>query len=188
MYVIGGVCHQGVSMSFCDRLFFGFLIATKNGRRILLEFVLLIFLPIVAALFVPLLFKKLKGIHTGWFVLFVPLVLFIYYISFIGQTMDGEDAISELPWIPSLDISFVSYIDGLSLLFSLLITGIGALVVLYSIFYLDKDKEKLNNFYVYLLMFMTAMLRCCAIRSCHYALFILGVNIHFFIFTYRLLV
>src|SRR5699024_4628483 len=53
---------------------------------------------------------------------------------------------------------FVSYIDGLSLLFTLLITGIGALVVLYSIFYLDKNRENLGNFYVYLLMFMTAML------------------------------
>src|SRR5699024_8774199 len=46
----------------------------------------------------------------------------------------------------------------LSLLFTLLITGIGALVVLYSIFYLDKNRENLGNFYVYLLMFMTAML------------------------------
>ena len=52
----------------------------------------------------------------------------------------------------------MSYIDGLSLLFTLLITGIGALVVLYSIFYLDKNREKLNNFYVYLLIFMSAML------------------------------
>src|SRR5699024_9940803 len=72
--------------------------------------------------------------------------------------MSGETAISSLPWIPSLGISFVSYIDGLSLLFTLLITGIGALVVLYSIFYLDKNRENLGNFYVYLLMFMTAML------------------------------
>lgn len=123
-----------------------------------MEFVLLIFLPILSALVVPSLFKHIKGIHTGWFVLLVPLSLFIFYISFIGTTMDGGHAVSELQWIPSLDISFVSYIDGLSLLFTLLITGIGALVVLYSIFYLDKDKEKLGNFYVYLLLFMTAML------------------------------
>ena len=123
-----------------------------------MEFVLLIFLPLLAAVFVPILFKKLKAIHTGWFVLLVPVVLFICYLSFLKMTMNGKVAVSEIPWIPSLDISFVSYIDGLSLLFSLLITGIGALVVLYSIFYLDKNREKLNNFYVYLLMFMTAML------------------------------
>lgn len=123
-----------------------------------MEFVLLIFFPVLAAIFVPILFRKLKSIHTGWFVLIIPITLFIYYTGFIKTTMNGGHAISSLEWIPSLDISFVSYIDGLSLLFSLLITGIGALVVLYSIFYLDKTREKLNNFYVYLLMFMTAML------------------------------
>jgi len=128
------------------------------GGGFFLDFVLLIFLPILAAFFVPFLFKKVKAIHTGWFVLAVPLILFIYYISFIKMTMEGNVAVSEIPWIPSLGISFVSYIDGLSLLFTLLITGIGSLVVLYSIFYLDKKREQLNNFYVYLLMFMTAML------------------------------
>lgn len=123
-----------------------------------MEFVLLIFSPILAAIFVPILFRKLKNIHTGWFVLIIPIALFIYYTGFIHNTMNGGHAISSLQWIPSLGISFTSYIDGLSLLFTLLITGIGALVVLYSIFYLDKTREKLSNFYVYLLMFMTAML------------------------------
>ncbi|MFE3745822.1 Na+/H+ antiporter subunit A, partial [Bacillus subtilis] len=47
---------------------------------------------------------------------------------------------------------------GLGLLFALLITGIGSLVTLYSIFYLSKEKEQLGPFYVYLLMFMGAML------------------------------
>lgn len=61
-------------------------------------------------------------------------------------------------WVPSLDINFNLYVDGLSLLFSLLITGIGTLVILYSVFYLSKTKEKLNNFYVYILLFMGAML------------------------------
>lgn len=123
-----------------------------------MEFVILIFLPILAALLVPSLHRKLRGIHTGWFVLMIPIILFVYYIQWVRTTMTGGHVVSELPWIPSLGISFVSYIDGLSLLFTLLITGIGALVVLYSIFYLDKNKEKLGNFYVYLLLFMSAML------------------------------
>lgn len=123
-----------------------------------MEFVFLIFLPVLAAVFVPILFKKVKNIHTGWFVFVIPVVLFIYYSGFVPTVMDGGHAVSTLDWIPSLGISFVAYIDGLGLLFSLLITGIGSLVVLYSIFYLDKTREQLNNFYVYLLMFMTAML------------------------------
>lgn len=123
-----------------------------------MEFVYLIFLPLVFAILVPLVYRRLKGIHTGWFVLLVPVALFIYYLRFIPQTMDGGHAISEIQWIPSLGIAFTSYIDGLSLLFTLLITGIGSLVVLYSIFYLDRHKEDLGSFYVYLLLFMTAML------------------------------
>ena len=123
-----------------------------------MSLVFLIFLPIIAALFIPLLFKKLGKFHTGWFVLLVPAALFIFYSTLLPSIADGGSRVSELQWIPSLDIAFIAYIDGLSLLFSLLITGIGALVVLYSIFYLDKHREQLHNFYVYLLMFMTAML------------------------------
>ncbi len=72
--------------------------------------------------------------------------------------MNGEALLSTMSWIPSMGINFSVYLDGLGLLFALLITGIGALVVLYSIYYLPKEKEALNTFYVYLLMFMGAML------------------------------
>lgn len=120
--------------------------------------VLAIFIPLLAAIFIPLLFRYARTIHTGWFVLIVPLLLVSYYVTFISRVMDGDTALASFNWIPSLNISFESYLDGLSLLFSLLITGIGTLVVLYSIFYLDKTREQLHNFYIYLLMFMTAML------------------------------
>lgn len=120
--------------------------------------VLYIFIPMLAAIFVPFLYKSVKNIHTGWFVLAVPATLAIIYATYIADVAKGEVFLAELPWIPSLNISVLSYLDGLSLLFSLLITGIGSLVVLYSIFYLDRQKEKLHNFYVYLLLFMTAML------------------------------
>jgi len=120
--------------------------------------VLCIFIPLLAALFMPFFFKKLNSIHTGWFVILVPLFLVFYYSTFVPIISDGDSVIGQLDWIPSLGISFVSYLDGLSLLFSILISGIGALVVLYSIFYLDRTKEQLHNFYIYLLMFMCAML------------------------------
>ncbi|WP_088006543.1 Na+/H+ antiporter subunit A [Indiicoccus explosivorum] len=120
--------------------------------------VFFVFLPIVLAFFIPILFKKLPQIHTGWFVLAAPLFLVAYYAAFLPGSAAGETVTSSFSWIPSLDIAISSYLDGLSLLFSLLITGIGSLVVLYSIFYLDKNREQLHNFYVYLLIFMSAML------------------------------
>ncbi|TQR18364.1 Na+/H+ antiporter subunit A [Psychrobacillus vulpis] len=123
-----------------------------------MSLVFAIFTPVIAALLIPLLYKRVSAIHTGWFVLLIPVALVSLYATYIPPIIDGTTYKDELPWIPSLGLSFISYLDGLSLLFSLLITGIGALVVLYSIFYLDKKKEKLGNFYVYLLLFMSAML------------------------------
>lgn len=80
--------------------------------------VLYIFIPMLVAIFVPLLYKRMKHIHTGWFVLAVPATLAIIYATYIAQVAKGEVFTAELPWIPSLDISVISYLDGLSLLFS----------------------------------------------------------------------
>lgn len=114
--------------------------------------------PFLIAILIPFLYKHFRKVHTGWFVLLVPLILFIYFLSFLPATTAGEVVMRTASWVPSLDINFNLYVDGLSLLFSLLITGIGTLVILYSVFYLSKTKEKLNNFYVYILLFMGAML------------------------------
>lgn len=114
--------------------------------------------PFIFALIIPVIHKYTSKIHTGWFVLLVPVALFICFLSYLPVTMGGDVVIQTVAWVPSLDIHFTLYIDGLSLLFALLITGIGSLVMLYSIFYLSKTKEKLNQFYVYILLFLGAML------------------------------
>ncbi|MBM7586247.1 multicomponent Na+:H+ antiporter subunit A [Bacillus pakistanensis] len=114
--------------------------------------------PFLMAIIIPLLYKLFRKIHTGWFVLILPVILFTYFFQFISITSGGNTIKETVQWMPSFDINFTAYVDGLGLLFALLITGIGSLVVLYSIYYLNKDKEQLHNFYVYLLMFMGAML------------------------------
>ncbi|QQK79651.1 Na+/H+ antiporter subunit A [Salicibibacter cibi] len=117
-----------------------------------------ILIPFLVAIIVPILYKYIRPVHTGWFVLLVPSVLFISFLPYITPIANGDAFMASVPWVPSLGIQFSAYVDGWSLLFALLITGIGALVVLYSIYYLDKKTEALNNFYVYLLLFMGAML------------------------------
>lgn len=114
-----------------------------------------ILVPLLLAFFIPSLSKLKESIHTGIVVFFIPFIIFLYFIQFVG--MDFKPITQSIKWIPSLQINFDLYLDGLSLLFILLITGIGALVVLYSIFYLEKT-ERLGHFYVYLLMFMSAMI------------------------------
>ena len=116
-----------------------------------------ILLPFIAAALIPLLYRRMSGIHLGWFVLAVPVVLFSYLTTYIPRIARGETFIHTFEWIPSYGINITTYLDGLSMIFSLLITGVGSLVILYSIFYLS-SKESLHHFYCYLLLFMGAML------------------------------
>ena len=119
---------------------------------------LLILSPFIYTILIPFLYKSFRRIHTGWFVLPLPLILFACLIKQVKIVAKGSVLSYVARWIPSLGIDFVVYLDGLSLMFGLIITGVGALVVLYSVFYLAKEREALHNFYVYLLLFMGAML------------------------------
>lgn len=120
---------------------------------------IMILLPFLYAIFIPFLYKKFTPrIHTGWFVFFIPLLIFIYLLTFIPEISGGNTITSIVPWLPSYDIHFTIYMDGLSLIFGLLIAGIGTLVIIYSIYYMSKTREALHNFYIYLLLFMGAML------------------------------
>ena len=123
------------------------------------SFYLINALPFVFTIFIPFLYKKFnQQMHTGWFILFVPLVVFVNLLSFIPIISSGETVYFTLPWIPSYNLNLTANIDGLSLIFGLIISGMGFLVILYSIYYMVKEKEALHNFYIYLLLFMGAML------------------------------
>ncbi|PLX24936.1 MAG: pH regulation protein AB [Salinivirgaceae bacterium] len=60
-------------------------------------------------------------------------------------------------WISALNLSFVFNLDGISFIFSMLITGIGALVFIYARYYMKKY-ERTTPFYIYLTLFSGAML------------------------------
>src|SRR5690606_7858437 len=87
----------------------------------------------------------------------LPLGLFAYFASFINQIASGDVITQSYNWVPSLGVQLGFTLDGLSLLFSLMITGIGFLVFLYTSNYL-KGHKYLDRFYGYLSMFMAAML------------------------------
>ena len=93
----------------------------------------------------------------GWLLALLPLAVFAALLSIQGPVAQGEVIRGAVDWVPSLGIALSWQIDGLSLLFALLITGIGALVLIYAGGYLAGDAQ-LGRFYLYLLLFMTAML------------------------------
>lgn len=119
--------------------------------------ILAILVPFFIAALIPLIHNRMGSIHLGWPILLVPLVLFVVLVFQIPAISTGDILIQTINWIPSLGINFTAYLDGLSLIMALLITGMGSLVVLYSIYYLSPS-DSFPHFYAYLLLFMGAML------------------------------
>lgn len=99
-------------------------------------------------------FKKAKLMP---FVSLVPLAAFIYFLSFLFPVGKGESLLFHYSWIPSVQINLDFKVDGLSLLFSLMITGIGSLVFYYASAYM-KHHIHIDRFFVYLSIFMSSML------------------------------
>jgi multicomponent Na+:H+ antiporter subunit A len=83
--------------------------------------------------------------------------LFVYFASLVPTIAAAEMIRVTIPWIPSLGIELAFLVDGLSLTFSLLISGIGTLVLLYSNTYLAGHPQY-ARFALFLTAFMVSML------------------------------
>ncbi|PLT46087.1 Na(+) H(+) antiporter subunit A [Paenibacillus pasadenensis] len=117
----------------------------------------LLLLPFLLAAALPWLSRLAPRLHAGWIALAGPLLLLAGFLR-LRTAGDGAPLSASMPWMPSLGVNLELRLDGLAMLFALLISGIGALVVLYSIFYLDRRREAVGRFYACLLLFMGAML------------------------------
>lgn len=71
--------------------------------------------------------------------------------------MRGEVVYEFIPWVPEIGLNLGLRLDGLALMFALLITGIGLLIVVYAHFYLGKT-DPVGKFFSTLMLFMAAML------------------------------
>jgi len=110
----------------------------------------------LAALTAPLAFRGLGG-RLGPILGLVPLAVFVAFATLVPKVASGTAHREMFSWVPSLGISLSFYVDGLSLLFLLVIAGVGTLIVWYASGYLHGDRG-LGRFYLYLLSFMGAML------------------------------
>lgn len=75
----------------------------------------------------------------------------------VVRVFAGETIIQRWAWIPSIGLSFAFRLDGLAMLFAMLILGIGLLIVIYARYYLSA-RDSMGRFYAYLLLFMGSML------------------------------
>ncbi|MGQ3291126.1 MAG: putative monovalent cation/H+ antiporter subunit A [Shinella sp.] len=113
-------------------------------------------LPFLGALVAPAL-TRLLGHNAAWPLALIPLAVFLHFLGFNAEVSRGEIVTGGYAWVPSYNVSFSWLIDGLSLAFLLLISGIGTLIVLYSGGYLKGHKHQ-GRFFSFILMFMGSML------------------------------
>ena len=95
--------------------------------------------------------------RSGWVLGILPLALTVFFAFKIPQINAGLVVTEYYDWVPSLGATLSIYLDGLSLLFALLICGVGTLIVIYSGGYLC-GHSNLGRFYTFLLFFMASML------------------------------
>jgi multicomponent Na+:H+ antiporter subunit A len=99
---------------------------------------------------------RVMGGPAGWISIAFPTILFLYFLGLLPEIAQGPQVYG-FDWVPSLGVQMSVLLDGLSMTFALLITGIGAAVTLYSARYLG-DHPDYPRFVSYLLMFMVGML------------------------------
>ena len=117
----------------------------------------------VAALFgTPTLKRRLaEGRPTvgrlSWLMALAPATAFVVLLALTAQVNQGQVLIWSIEWLPAVDLPLTLYLDGLSAFFALLVTFVGALVVIYTGQYLQGDPGAWR-FLSYIFLFMGSML------------------------------
>ena len=101
--------------------------------------------------------RKLRKI-AGYLSLLAPILSSSYFITQIPNVVHHHYPSVHIPWMSSLDINLDMRLDGLSLMFGLIISLIGVGVFFYATQYLSTQTDNLPRFFVYLLLFMFSMI------------------------------
>ena len=112
-------------------------------------------LPLLGVL-VPVLNAQRSRVVCSLTTALLPAIALLLTLMQIPAMLDGETLRFAVGWLPELNLELALRLDGLSLLFNLLIIGIGLLILLYAHFYLASD-EPVGRFYAFLMLFMASM-------------------------------
>ena len=121
-----------------------------------MELLVLVLLPFAAATVAPWLHRKAPGGVASLLAL-VPLGIAAWLLQHLSHVSHGGVVAASVAWLPQAGVHLSLRLDGLSMLFGLMITVIGALVTIYAGRYLHGAKD-LGRFLLYLYLFMGAML------------------------------
>lgn len=87
----------------------------------------------------------------------LPFAAFLWFLPRVLPVARGETGEYVWSWVPGLGIELAFWLDGLSLAFALLITGIGTICILYAGTYFARD-PRLPSLQIILLLFAFSML------------------------------
>ena len=116
-----------------------------------------LFAPFVASAAVPLIGRWAGRRWAGVSATAVALGLAASLASRVPRVMAGEVPSVTWRWVPSLGVELALVLDGFSLFFALVVTGMGTLILLYASAYLGPTEDA-GRFFAYMLAFMGAML------------------------------
>lgn len=91
---------------------------------------------VAAAASVPLVFRRWPR-AAGPVAALASAGCFVAFLAHAGAIAHGQAITQSIAWVPSLGVTAAFNVDGLALLFALLITGIGAIIVAYTPVYTD---------------------------------------------------
>ncbi|MGX5695700.1 Na+/H+ antiporter subunit A [Agromyces soli] len=109
------------------------------------------------SLLTPLL-TRLLGRRVFLVIAVLPALVFCWLAAQLPAVLGGAVEVERVEWIPALDVALSFRLDALALLLSLIVTGIGALVLLYCTWYFRDDEPALGRFAALLLAFAGVML------------------------------
>ncbi|MCD2180591.1 monovalent cation/H+ antiporter subunit A [Rhizobium sp. GN54] len=118
---------------------------------------LLLFLPFVGSIVTALLWRTAARTLPAWLAGGVALAATILTAFYYPSVTNGKIVRFEIAWLPELGLNFTLRLDGFAWLFTMLVTGIGFLVVVYARYYMSAE-DPIPRFFSFLLAFMGAML------------------------------
>ena len=116
----------------------------------------LLALPFVGSIAAALLPVNARNAEA-WLAGAVALTALLIVAQFYPDVARAEVIQIQLEWMPALGLNFTLRMDGFSWMFSILVTGIGFLVVLYARYYMS-PQDPVPRFFSFFLAFMGAML------------------------------
>lgn len=106
---------------------------------------------------ISLMFPSRHCLLKGWLLALIPFGIFLYFLNLIPTILEQGAIHFSYPWMQIIGLHLEFTLDGLSLIFALLITGIGSFILIYAHEYM-KSYTHNRRFYFYLLIFMGSML------------------------------